>query len=241
MVVCQLTGKKIPISNATSISLIRTGVLDLIKKDKELPEQGYISKEELKKYRQQYIEQVLEKEKGQVSKLDKEVIKSMVEHDTLVQNVEEEIEEKLTVGQKLADKIAEFGGSWTFIIIFFLILLAWIIINSIILLTKSFDPYPYILLNLVLSCLAAIQAPIIMMSQNRKEDKDRLRSENDYKVNLKAELEIRHLHEKMDTLMQKQWQRLMEIQKVQMDALQDNKPIKRKTKKKTKRKTTSRK
>jgi len=222
MVTCQVSGKKISEEVATPISLIRPGVLDIIKKEKKnLPDQGYISKDALKIYRKKYMEQVLEKEKGQLSKLDKEVITSMVEHDPLVRDVEKEIDEKLTLGQKLADKIAEFGGSWTFIIIFFLILLSWIILNSIVLLTKSFDPFPYILLNLVLSCLAAIQAPIIMMSQNRKEDKDRLRSENDYKVNLKAELEIRHLHEKMDNLMQKQWQRLLEIQKVQMDMLED--------------------
>ena len=185
MVTCQISGKNINEDAATPISLIRPGVLDIIKKEKKkLPEQGYISKEALKKYRKLYMEQVLAKEKGQLSKLDREVIKSMVEHDPLVKDVEEEIQEKLTIGQKLADKIAEFGGSWTFIIIFFLILLAWILVNSIVLLTGSFDPFPYILLNLVLSCLAAIQAPIIMMSQNRKEEKDRLRSENDYKVNL---------------------------------------------------------
>jgi len=167
------------------------------------------------------MEQVLAKEKGQLSKLDREVITSMVEHDPLVKDVEEEIQEKLTIGQKLADKIAEFGGSWTFIIIFFTLLLIWVAINSYVLLAKPFDPFPYILLNLFLSCLAAIQAPIIMMSQNRKEEKDRLRSENDYKVNLKAELEIRHLHEKMDNLVQKQWQRLIEIQKIQMDLLDE--------------------
>jgi len=222
MVTCQISGKNINEDAATPISLIRPGVLDIIKKEKKkLPEQGYISKEALKKYRKLYMEQVLAKEKGQLSKLDREVITSMVEHDPLVKDVEEEIQEKLTIGQKLADKIAEFGGSWTFIIIFFLILLAWILVNSIVLLTGSFDPFPYILLNLVLSCLAAIQAPIIMMSQNRKEEKDRLRSENDYKVNLKAELEIRHLHEKMDNLVQKQWQRLIEIQKIQMDLLDE--------------------
>ena len=240
MVTCQISGKNINEDAATPISLIRLGVLDIIKKEKKnLPEQGYISKEALKKYRKLYMEQVLAKEKGQLSKLDREVIKSMVEHDPLVKDVEEEIQEKLTIGQKLADKIAEFGGSWTFIIIFFTLLLIWVAINSYVLLAKPFDPFPYILLNLFLSCLAAIQAPIIMMSQNRKEEKDRLRSENDYKVNLKAELEIRHLHEKMDNLMQNQWQRLLEIQKVQMDMLEDkNYELRKRSRKK---KTTSRK
>ncbi|MEO6969540.1 MAG: DUF1003 domain-containing protein, partial [Chthoniobacterales bacterium] len=127
----------------------------------------------------------------------------------------------LTFGQHLSDKIASFGGSWTFIIVFFAILLIWIAINGIILATRAFDPYPFILMNLILSCLAAIQAPIIMMSQNRAEARDRARAENDYKVNLKAELEIRHLHEKIDHLLRKQYNRLFEIQQIQIELLED--------------------
>jgi uncharacterized membrane protein len=115
--------------------------------------------------------------------------------------------------------VAEFGGSWTFILSFFFVLLLWIGVNAA-LLARPFDPYPFILLNLVLSCLAAIQAPIIMMSQNRQEDKDRMRSENDYRTNLKAELEIRHLHEKMDYLVLHQWQRLLEIQELQLELME---------------------
>ncbi len=114
-------------------------------------------------------------------------------------------EQPETFGEKVSDKLAEFGGSWAFIGLFVLSMVSWIILNSIALLAKPFDPYPFILLNLLLSCLAAIQAPIIMMSQNRQEKKDRLRAENDYLVNVKAELEIRQLHEKLDILMANQW------------------------------------
>ncbi len=117
--------------------------------------------------------------------------------------------------------MAEFGGSWTFILIFSAVLVTWVVINTITLWRQPFDPFPYILLNLVLSCLAAIQAPIIMMSQNRQESKDRLRGENDYRINLKAELEIRNLNSKMDMLLTHQWQQLLEIQKIQMEMMQE--------------------
>jgi uncharacterized membrane protein len=121
----------------------------------------------------------------------------------------------------LSDQIASFGGSWRFIILFGVILVLWIILNAALLLNRGFDPYPFILLNLILSCLAAMQAPIIMMSQNRAELRDRLRSENDYKINLKAELEIRHLHEKIDHLLRRQYNRLFEIQQIQIELLEE--------------------
>jgi uncharacterized membrane protein len=121
----------------------------------------------------------------------------------------------------MADKLADFGGSWRFISIFGGILFLWIVINSVLMIWKPFDPYPFIFLNLILSCLAAIQAPIIMMSQNRQEARDRLHAEQDYRINLKAELEIRHLHEKIDHLLMNQWQRLMEIQQIQMELMDE--------------------
>jgi uncharacterized membrane protein len=142
-------------------------------------------------------------------------------NSVLSENIEEVIEGKLSVAQKLADKIATFGGSWTFIIIFFAFILGWMGINIWILATKTFDPFPFILLNLILSCLAAIQAPIIMMSQNRKEQKDRIRGENDYKINLKAELEIKLLGEKIDHMIVHQNKKLLEIQEIQTDYLED--------------------
>ena len=147
----------------------------------------------------------------------------------LSENIEDEIEGKLTLGQRLADKIAMFGGSWTFIIVFFSFILVWMSINILMLSAKPFDPYPFILLNLILSCLAAIQAPIIMMSQNRKEQKDRQRGEHDYKINLKAELEIKLLSEKIDHMIVHQNKILLEIQEIQTDYLEDliNKMIKK--------------
>ena len=129
--------------------------------------------------------------------------------------------ERLTFGERLADRVATIGGSWSFIMGFGAFLVAWTVINTVVLAARAFDPFPFIFLNLMLSMLAALQAPIIMMSQKRQETKDRLRSLNDYQVNLKAELEIRHLHEKMDHLVTRQWQRLAEIQQVQLEMLQE--------------------
>lgn len=134
-------------------------------------------------------------------------------------NIDEDENNQLTFGQRIADKVALFGGSWTFIISFFLFITVWIVSNVIFLNQKTFDPYPFILLNLILSCIAAVQAPIIMMSQNRQEEKDRLRAKKDYQVNLKAELEIRKLHEKVDELMIQQHEKIMEIQEIQINLM----------------------
>lgn len=175
----------------------------------------------LSDYRSQYVEDVLEAQRGELSSVEDAVIESLKEHEVLSRNVEAEFEQKLTFGQRLADKVAEFGGSWRFIIMFASMLAIWIIINSALLLFRPFDPYPFILLNLVLSCLAAVQAPIIMMSQNRQEAKDRARGQHDYQVNLKAEIEIRQLHIKLDQLINNWWQRLLEIQQIQTDIMAD--------------------
>jgi len=146
-------------------------------------------------------------------------MESLKEEELLSQNINVEFEQKLTLGERMADRLAEYAGSWRFITGFIVVLVVWVLINSLVLIVRPFDPYPFILLNLVLSCLAAMQAPIIMMSQNRQEAKDRLRSEHDYLINLKAELEIRHLHEKIDHLLMNQWQRLLEIQEIQMELM----------------------
>jgi uncharacterized membrane protein len=139
-----------------------------------------------------------------------------ISHDTNL-----EFEKKMTFGQRLADKVAMFGGSWTFIIIFAAILLAWVLLNTLLLARRgeTFDPYPYILLNLFLSMLAAIQAPIILMSQNRQSVKDRLDAAHDYEVNLKAELEILSLHEKIDELREMKWTELIGMQQEQIGLL----------------------
>ena len=164
---------------------------------------------------------MITQEKGEIALIDKDVIEAIKNNSILSENIQDEIEAELTFGQRLADQVASFGGSWTFIITFFSFILVWMIINIWFLATRPFDPFPFILLNLILSCLAAIQAPIIMMSQNRQEQKDRQRGEHDYKINLKAELEIKLLSEKIDHLLVHQNKKLLEIQEVQTDYLED--------------------
>jgi uncharacterized membrane protein len=221
-VTCHLTKKEVPATEAYRGGEIRLALLNEIQKDyPEFSTDHYIAFDKLNEYRKRYITQLIEQEVGEVSQLEKDVIHSIQTNKLLSENIEEEINEPLTFGQKVADKIATFGGSWTFILFFFSFLAVWMAVNVWVLSTRPFDPYPFILLNLILSCLAAIQAPIIMMSQNRQEEKDRQRSEHDYKVNLKAEIEIRLLHEKLDHLMVHQNKRLLEIQQVQSDYLQD--------------------
>ena len=203
-------------------ALVRSALAEQIKTSyPDWKPEGYICLSDLNRFRMNYIQNVLESEKGELTALDHEVLESLQRHETLSSNVDAEFDKDLTLGEKMADGLATFGGSWTFLIIFASILFIWIAINSFLLLKKPFDPYPFILLNLVLSCLAAIQAPVIMMSQNRQEAKDRLRSQNDYQVNLKAELEIRHLNDKIDHLLSHQWERLVEIQQIQIDLLSE--------------------
>jgi uncharacterized membrane protein len=181
---------------------------------------SYLSFDELGKLRKKYLEKLLRDENAELSHLEKQVVDAIHDNATLSENINIAAGENTTPGQRAADAIASFGGSWTFIASFFSVLLLWIATN-ILLASRAFDPFPFILLNLILSCLAAIQAPIIMMSQNRQEEKDRRRSENDYKINLKAELEVRLLHEKIDHLIVHQNQRLLEIQEMQVEYLQE--------------------
>jgi len=202
--------------------LVRPSLLEFIKKRlPDLDGKDFICLEDLGKFRKEYVKDVLEDELGELSALDNEVIESLQQHEILASNIAEQFETKLTFGERLSDKIASFGGSWRFIITFGVVIVFWIAINVVLLATRAFDPFPFILLNLILSCLAALQAPVIMMSQNRVEARDRLRAENDYKVNLKAELEIRHLHEKIDHLLRKQYNRLFEIQQIQIELLEE--------------------
>ncbi len=150
---------------------------------------------------------------------DRQKLAHLLRQTRLTRDVHKEFEGTLTFGQRLADKVAEFGGSWTFIVIFMAILLAWCALNTFMLVNRAFDPYPYIFLNLMLSTIAAVQAPLIMMSQNRQSAKDRLVAQHDYEVNMKAELEIMSLHEKMDDLRQKQFVELMQVQEKQLEML----------------------
>jgi len=224
---CKICGKTKAQSMMMPAALIRNAIAEQIRK--EYPDwsaEGYICIADLNHFRMQYIQNLLESEKGELTSLDHEVIESLKQHETLASNIDAEFEKDLTLGEILADKIATFGGSWRFITVFGSVLLVWIFMNTAVLLWKPFDPYPFILLNLILSCLAAIQAPVIMMSQNRQEAKDRLRSEHDYRINLKAELEIRHLHEKIDHLLSRQWERLVEIQQIQIELMSEMTRIK---------------
>ncbi|MBO9657318.1 MAG: DUF1003 domain-containing protein [Chitinophagaceae bacterium] len=179
-----------------------------------------LTSEELIQLRKNYIDQLLQEDLGELDEVTKLVAKSISNRRIVSKLKLKPDNQRESFGDRLADKVASFGGSWRFIIIFFAVLVGWMILNAWWLSNKGFDPYPFILLNLILSCLASIQAPIIMMSQNRQEDKDRERAEHDYKVNLKAEIEIRMLHEKLDHLLLHQNKRLMEIQKVQMEMLE---------------------
>lgn len=221
-VLCQICKQEKRINEVMPGELVRPSVADSIrKKYPEWSPSGFICLVDLNHFRAEFVEDVLAEERGELSTLEQEVVRSLKEHELLSRNLNVEFERELTFGERVADRVAEFGGSWRFIILFGAVLLTWIAVNSVALLWRPFDPFPYILLNLVLSCLAAIQAPIIMMSQNRQEAKDRLRAEHDYRVNLKAELEIRHLHGKFDLLLTHQWQRLLEIQRIQVELMEE--------------------
>jgi len=219
---CPICHTQKPKIYARPVEIISSPVAALITaKHPDLPQHGLVCLDCLNHFRTEFVEDVIETEKGEVTGIEKEVLNSLKEQELLARNINSEFDSKLSLGEKIADKVAMFGGSWRFIIIFMLILFAWISINSLFLLQKPYDPYPFILLNLILSCIAALQAPIIMMSQNRQEAKDRLRAEHDYQVNLKAELEIRHLNIKVDQLITHQWERLLEIQKIQVELMED--------------------
>ena len=220
--VCPICGKKKTAIEFMPAEMIRPVVVEIIRKEHpEFKSNDYICLDDLTQYRTKYVEHVLETDKGELSEIEKEVVDSLAQHELLSKNINEEFTEQLTFGQRLADKVSTFGGSWKLIIFFAMVMLVWIGINVVSMLWKPFDPYPFILLNLVLSCLAALQAPIIMMSQNRQEVKDRFRAENDYRINLKAELEIRQLHQKMDHLLLRQWHRLLEVQQIQIQIMEE--------------------
>ena len=219
---CQICGRDNSKTEIISSVIVRPAVSNIIKESfPDWNPKGFICREDLQKYRKEYLQKLLIDEKGELSNLEKDVIDKLSEYESISENVEKEFISNLTFGEKLSDLIASFGGSWKFIIIFGFILFFWISINAFVLLTKPFDPYPFILLNLLLSCLAAVQAPIIMMSQNRQEARDRNRAEQDYKINLKAELELRQLHQKVDHLLIQQWERMAEIQELQLEMLEE--------------------
>ena len=221
-IVCPICGQGRRRADMVHREVIHEPVSELIqKKHPHWPADGLVCLSCLNHFRADYVKDVLETERGELSQIEQEVVRSLREQGLLAVNINPEFDRRLTFGERLADRIADFGGSWVFITLFLAVFVVWMLVNVEVLRQRAFDPYPFILLNLVLSGLAALQAPVIMMSQNRQEAKDRLRAENDYRINLKAELQIRHLNAKMDQLLNHQWQRLLEIQEIQMQLMQD--------------------
>jgi uncharacterized membrane protein len=219
---CQICKEYKNRNEVVPAELISDSVVEVIKKAyPQWSSAGYICRSDLDRFRVEYVGEVLEKEKDELAFLEEHVTQSMKDHALLPKNINIEFERQLTFGERLSDKFADFAGSWTFIIIFTGIMFVWIIINAFVFVIRPFDPYPFIFLNLVLSALAAIQAPIIIMSQNRQETRDRLYAEHDYQVNMNTEMEIHQLHKKIDHLLINQGQRLLQIQKIQVELMED--------------------
>jgi uncharacterized membrane protein len=221
-VICQICGLAKSDSEVWPGELVQEGLKQTIKKRyPQWSPAGYICLTDLNRLRGEYLEDLLQEDRGQITALQQQALSAMEQHEVLSRNLNVAFEEELTFWERLSDKVASFGGSWGFIIGFGAVICLWIIINSMVLLIQPFDPYPYIFLNLILSGLAGFQAPIILMSQNRQDSKDRLRSEFDYRINLKAELEIRNLNEKMDLMLSQQWHRLLEVQRLQFQVMEE--------------------
>jgi len=223
---CAVCGRNLPLRQMHEIHELRPALQAMIAEQVgDIDDQSLICERDLSRYRRLYVEKLLNDERGELSELDRRVLDSFVTGGSTVQSSADLVlEPPRSFGERAADAVASFGGSWSFILLFCAVLLLWMSVNISGLFAEPFDPYPFILLNLVLSCVAALQAPIIMMSQKRQEAKDRQRAESDYMVNLRAELEIRQLHEKIDHQMAKQWERLTELQQVQIELLERNDP-----------------
>lgn len=220
-IICALSGKEYPSDKAVPLSALDQNLQRfIIANYSSINKDSQIGEDQLISVKKDYLNGMLASELGELDALEQEVVRSISENKILSEHVDEVYEDNFTFGERVADLIAEFGGSWKFIIFFFSFILGWICLNVYWLSNESYDPYPFILLNLILSCIAAIQAPIIMMSQNRQEAKDRRRSEQDYKVNLKAELEIQLLHKKIDHVLVHQSKRLLEIERVQIEIME---------------------
>jgi uncharacterized membrane protein len=225
MPICAITKQELALEDAVSYETVRPSLAKFIaRQHPEFAPGTWISRESLNEFRAEYVEDALEEELGEITEMEREVIDSLKENEIISEPPDDEEEEdaRRTFGERVSDSIADFGGSWKFIISFTVLIVIWIGANTLLWANGNGpDPYPFILLNLLLSCIAALQAPVIMMSQQRQESRDREHAEQDYRVNLKSELEIRHLHEKMDHLMQHHIQKLMEIQQIQGELLRD--------------------
>ncbi len=219
---CQICGEQKTKNELVPGALVRPSIVDVI--EKEHPPWspgGYICHTDLNRFRTDYVRDAMDKEKDEYTSLEETVRQSGTGGEHLPKNDYTEYEKELTFGEHLSDTIAGFAGSWSFLAVFAGILFLWVALNSYVLLARPFDPYPFILLNLVLSVLAAIQAPVIIMSQNRQEIRDRLHAERDYQVSIHTELEIHRLHKKIDHLLASQGKRLLEIQNIQMELMEE--------------------
>lgn len=218
---CAISGKACSPEHAVSLSALHQTIQQYIFRNYPgTTSDSMISDEQLINLEKNYLNEILTNELGELDDLEKEVLTSISHSKILSEKIEDILDEEITFGDRLSDKVASFGGSWKFIIAFFSFMAFWIVLNVVLLHDKVFDPYPFILLNLLLSCLASIQAPLIMMSQNRVEAKDRARSEHDYKINLKSELEIQLLHKKIDHLLIHQNKHLLEMQRIQAEMME---------------------
>ena len=218
---CSLCGSLVEGRTLASPQKLENRILDLIRNDRpDWEAQRGICPNCLEQYRAKKFVNYLEAEYQKLSEIEHSIVSKITRRGRVSRVVHAEFEAKMTVGERIADKVAQFGGSWRFIGLFAGILLIWMVINTVVLVARPFDPYPFILLNLVLSTLAALQAPVIMMSQNRQAAKDRMHAQQDYEINLMAEIEIRDLHDKLDSLRFKQWHELWHIQKRQIELLE---------------------
>ena len=219
-----IDGTEHPCHLLVRLGTLRPALIALIRQEHPgLSDTALIAKATANRYRSRYLEQLLRQERGAFTELDAEIVKSIANEQTLAENIEDDFAGDRTLGDRAADLLASFGGSWAFLLTFAAFLAGWMLWNQ----SRgpaAFDPFPFILLNLILSTLAAVQAPIIMMSQRRQETRDRMRARSDYQVNLKAELEIRLLHEKIDHLIAREWQRLEEARAIELEILADSKP-----------------
>jgi uncharacterized membrane protein len=179
-----------------------------------------MNQQAIQRHRRDTAERLLQTEIEKLPPYEQEIVERFINGHRVARDVVREFDEGLTFGERIADRVASFGGSWTFIFLFLTILVIWMIVNTFVLARQAFDPYPYILLNLLLSCIAALQAPVIMMSQNRMAEKDRVQAKHDYEVNIKAELEILQLQEKINELRNRDWIALIEMQQRQIELLE---------------------
>ena len=218
---CGICGQEKPPGGLVPADSIRPELAAMMAEDKpDWAAAGFVCRADLAKYRHRYVSEIMLKERSELSALDRAVIASIAKQETLAKDTDTAFDANITAGDLWADRVASFGGSWTFIGLFAAVVALWITGNAVALSVQPFDPYPFILLNLILSMLAALQAPIIMMSQNRQAARDRLEAAHDYEVNLKAELEIQSLHEKLDALRERDWSALVAQQQEQIQLLQ---------------------